>query len=179
MTPEQQQLTSENHNLIYGYIHKHGLDYEEWYGEMAWALCRAAQTYDPSRGVSFATFAWECFRRRVSHCLFEASRPKRSLRQTVSLTRTYNKSEGEYDLDVEDDTDYFGAFESLVAAESFIARMTPYLQDRDVELMRYVVAGYGFPDIARMFGVSRQAIDIRVKKIRRYAIAHNLDLRTA
>lgn len=61
MTPEQQQLAADNHDLIYGFLRMRGLDVDEWYGTAAIGLCKAAITYAPGK-CTFATYAYKCMR---------------------------------------------------------------------------------------------------------------------
>ena len=51
LTPDQRDMVADNHNLIYGVLNKHNLCVEDWYGCAAVGLCRAAQSYDPGRGI--------------------------------------------------------------------------------------------------------------------------------
>ena len=67
MTLEQENLVTENHNLIYHFIHKYNLPIDEYYGDCALALCRAALKYESNRQSSFATFASVCIERAIFH----------------------------------------------------------------------------------------------------------------
>jgi RNA polymerase sigma factor (sigma-70 family) len=176
MTPEQQKLAADNCNLIYAYINRENLDFEEWYGELAFALCRAAQIYDPSFGVTFSTLAWNCFMRRVKRVRWLACRSKRNLMQCVSLT--WRTEEGdELQIDLPDEEDPYEEIDSRVAAENWTHNMLPHLKKKDPELLGYVLDGHTIAEISRKLGVPRQAIDYRVHRIRRAAIKNNLDPR--
>lgn len=59
MTKEQTALVESNHNLIWGFLHKHGLS-EDFYGDAAIGLCRAAEGYDVVYGTAFSTYAYRC-----------------------------------------------------------------------------------------------------------------------
>jgi RNA polymerase sigma factor (sigma-70 family) len=61
LTKEQQQLVTDNHQLIYKFLaHKGLLKWaDDWYGEIALGLMDAARKYDPSRDVPFSAFAWQ------------------------------------------------------------------------------------------------------------------------
>lgn len=176
LTPEQQKLVADNCNLIYAYINRENLDFEEWYGELAFALCRAAQIYDPSFGVTFATLVWNCFMRRVKRVRWLACRSKRNLMQCVSLTWRTEEGE-ELQIDLPDEEDPYEEIESEIAAENWTHNMLPHLKKKDPELLGYVLDGHTIAEVSRKLGVSRQAIDYRVHRIRRAAIKNNLDPR--
>lgn len=66
LSKDQQDLVSDNHNLIYSYANKMNLDINEYYDLLAIGLCKAAKTYDPDRGYAFSTYAYfvmrnECY----------------------------------------------------------------------------------------------------------------------
>ena len=62
LTHEQQELAAENHNLIYRFAQTMAIDVEEFYDILAIALCKAAKTFDKSRGLRFSTLAFQCMK---------------------------------------------------------------------------------------------------------------------
>lgn len=60
LTAEQRVLAEENHNLIYKYASSNDINVEEFYGVLAIGLCKAASTFDASRGYRFSTLAYRC-----------------------------------------------------------------------------------------------------------------------
>ncbi len=58
LSKDQQDLVSDNHNLIYSYANKMNLDINEYYDLLAIGLCKAAKMYDPNRGYAFSTYAY-------------------------------------------------------------------------------------------------------------------------
>ena len=56
LSPEQQQLVVDNHNLIYWFAYKHHLNLDEFYDILAIALCQAALNFDSSQGFAFSTY---------------------------------------------------------------------------------------------------------------------------
>lgn len=57
LTPAQQQMVENNHNLIYMFLKKHSLPIEEYYGVAAIGLCKAVITFDESKNIKFSTYA--------------------------------------------------------------------------------------------------------------------------
>lgn len=54
---EQQKLVENNHNLIYDYLNKYNLAFDEYYDILALGLCKAALLYEKDKGA-FSTFAY-------------------------------------------------------------------------------------------------------------------------
>lgn len=63
LNDKQKQLVEDNHNLIWWYIWNHHLPEDDletmecWYFVLAEALCKAAATFDASKGCKFSTYA--------------------------------------------------------------------------------------------------------------------------
>ncbi|HZJ99367.1 MAG TPA: sigma-70 family RNA polymerase sigma factor, partial [Tissierellaceae bacterium] len=49
-------IVEDNHNLIYSFIHRRGLDVDEYYGLVAESLCRAVMNWDESKGALSTIF---------------------------------------------------------------------------------------------------------------------------
>ena len=46
LTETQKKLAETNHNLIYGFAHRHNLNVDSWYGLLAQSLCEAVLAWD-------------------------------------------------------------------------------------------------------------------------------------
>lgn len=57
LTPQQQKLVEDNHNLIYSLAYKKNINLDEFYGDLAIGLCKAALAFDENRG-KFSTLAY-------------------------------------------------------------------------------------------------------------------------
>lgn len=68
LNDEQRRLAEDNHALIYVALSEccKPDEREEYYGVAAEGLCKAARTWDSSRGVRFSTYAVKCM---VNECL--------------------------------------------------------------------------------------------------------------
>ena len=66
MTEEQQKLVEDNINLARYMALKwvksgvRNFEYDEIFSMFSYALCKAAKSYDPSRGANFATYSARC-----------------------------------------------------------------------------------------------------------------------
>ena len=64
LTDEQKRLVTDNHQLIFGFLSKNGLDIEEFYDLAAIGLCNAAGKYRECDGI-FSTYAYRCMKNIV------------------------------------------------------------------------------------------------------------------
>ena len=179
MTPDQQKLASENHDLIAGYCKKNNLESDEWYGDLAFALCRAAQIYDPSRNVRFSTVAFACFDRRVTREKWLANRKCRSGKLVHSTTISLSDDDEECQVSLPDIEDGYEAVESQMVVDTFCRSIAPHSRPVDMEILSEYLDGRTPNEIDDSRGVSRQWIDYLLKRFGKRAIKYNLDPRTA
>lgn len=67
LTDDQKKLVEDNHNLIYWYCNKNNLPVEDYYDMLAIELCKAVQTYDPTKS-KISTYIYQYFwHRHVSY----------------------------------------------------------------------------------------------------------------
>lgn len=62
MTNEQKDLVLDNYSLIYWYAKKNNLDIEEYEDILAYALCKAANSFNPKKGIRFISLAITCLK---------------------------------------------------------------------------------------------------------------------
>jgi RNA polymerase sigma factor (sigma-70 family) len=157
LTPAQKQLTSDNHDLINWFLHKHLLDREEFYGICAIGFCKAAENYDESKG-NFSTYAHECMQNEVRQEMVSEKRKKHIPDFIVgSLETPISENLTLWDiLTCEDD---FSEFE----LSEIINKLKPRFRD-DLIL---ILEGFTGRDICRMHGLSNNAFyqeKLRIRK---------------
>lgn len=92
LTDEQQRLAEKHAGLIWWFIHKYHLGFEDpeaqndWYGEIAEAYLIAVHKYHAEKG-SFSTFACACMQRHMKRCLTYRNQMKRSRMTRISLSQ--------------------------------------------------------------------------------------------
>lgn len=150
----QRKLVEDNHNLIYSFLNSRHLSLdsvEDWYGTAAIGLCKAALTYDESRGTNFSTYAYKCIQNEVGNVMrANANRivPAFSLDDTV----IENGYIGEIIADEKD------PFFDIYVKES-IEIATRGMSDRDTQMVDMIVRqGYDQASVARKFGLTRQRV---------------------
>lgn len=141
LTEEESLRVSENHNLIYWYAHRKGLNLDEWYGLLAIELCKAVRKHDRSRG-GLANYY--------------------KMRADLVVYRTVNKKykEGVIDSYVLDD-EYIG--DEDVKELLDIDDLFP--DETDATIVRMRLDGYTHQEIGDEIGFSRQYVSVKLKEI--------------
>ena len=161
LTEEQKKLVEENHNLIYWFAKKYHVPIEEYYDVLAQGLCMAAYHYDPSK-CSFSTYAYLCMNTEM-HVEYRKTLRKSEIPQgnifhyenawqLSDLIPTNEKTENKV-ID-------------RISYENLISLLNDILNDKDKEVLSYILNGLTMREIAKIEGTSHQAIHNRMKKIR-------------
>ena len=161
LTEEQKKLVEENHSLIYWFAKKYHVPIEEYYDVLAQGLCMAAYHYDPSK-CSFSTYAYLCMNTEM-HVEYRKTLRKSEIPQgnifhyenawqLSDLIPTNEKTENKV-ID-------------RISYENLISLLNDILNDKDKEVLNYILNGLTMREIAKIEGTSHQAIHNRMKKIR-------------
>ena len=170
LTEEQKKLVEENHNLIYWFAKKYHVPIEEYYDVLAQGLCMAAYHYDPSK-CSFSTYAYLCMNTEM-HVEYRKTLRKSEIPQgnifhyenawqLSDLIPTNEKTENKV-ID-------------RISYENLISLLNDILNDKDKEVLSYILNGLTMREIAKIEGTSHQAIHNRMKKIREKVKNHMND----
>ena len=164
LTDEQRKLIEDNHNLIYSFLRKHDYDPEEYYGLAAIGLCKAARTYDKSKG-SFSTYAYRAMRGCVINDIRDRSAAKRI---PENLIDSYNNEICTEDGGIVEYMDILASNEDLekevvekILVESFMSK----LSDRDRLIFSLLINGYDYREIAKIVGVYWRTVSRTKEKI--------------
>lgn len=163
LNAEQQRLVEENHNLIYWFINKMRLSLEDYYGVVAIGLCKAAYSYDSSRGCAFSTHAhWAMLGELTTECIT----CRRHTVPTLSLEYEYMGNKGKSHV-------LYGAALGLKCADAYEqANLTEYelrknLSERQRQVLTGVLMGKTQAEIASAVGKTRPVVGAEVKVIRK------------
>jgi RNA polymerase sigma factor (sigma-70 family) len=83
MNDQQRKLASDNHNLIYSFLNKYGLNSDDYYDIAAIGFCKACINYDDSKGHALSTYAYYIMLNEVR--MSKRSEKKFASLQTVRL----------------------------------------------------------------------------------------------
>lgn len=153
MTKEQEQLVTDNHNLIYHCIHKYkGTTIEDYYDVCAIGLCKAAISYDTSKGIKFATYACVIIENEIRQLLRNS---KKYSVPVYSLDRTFNNTS--------DGTGEIAFGENITTGLSAYDEIVPYQLDEVLNAQEYKVVvltlqGYTQLEIGNIIGKSQAQI---------------------
>jgi RNA polymerase sigma factor (sigma-70 family) len=165
LTPEQQDLVTNNHNLIYAYCRKHNLDCDEWYCVLAESLCKAAMIYDSSVS-KFSTFAFFVMKRDVRCCIRDANAQKRIPAQVLlyleqPLVEAKTSGACLKDL-IPDPETLYGDPGKLVVITDFCNHLEP----QEKILLDLVNQGMRQADIAVYLNISQAQVSRRISKLK-------------
>lgn len=147
LTKEQQKIVEDNHNLIYSFIHKRGLDVDEYYGIVAESLCKAVLNWDKSKG-NLSTIFYIVARNDLYQ----------EWRKGIASKR---KHEGIVSLEDELVLDDYNLEDEIVLKETLEELKNSEFR----ELLELKLLGYNQKEIASMLGVSQVTISRWLRKI--------------
>ena len=164
MTEEQKKLAEENHNLIYFYARKYHIskqDFEDMYGILAIALCKAARDYDESRGRAFSTVAMGYMLNECRNA-YRCDKYRNGKLSICSYNNIFSLS------DEDDTTEYLDILEgkqdvwddvNLIELNQFNEQL------RKIAYLSYL--GYNQQEIAKEMGITQSIVSRKLKKIRK------------
>lgn len=165
MTKEQEQLVTDNHNLIYFFLNKWGkiLEYSDmtdYYDICAIGLCKAAITYDSSKDVKFATYAGVCIENEIK---IELRNRKKYSAPVYSLDMTFNNtSDGTGEISYEENmTTGLSAYDEILPYQ-----LDKILNAREYKLVALILQDYMQVEIGNIIGISQAQVSRMFSKIK-------------
>jgi len=153
-----QKLAEDNHKLIYGFMHKYHLS-EDWYGELAEGLCKAARIYDENMGVKFSVLAY----RSMKNTMLMRFRDEGKLVKTVSLDALVAEdARDSFDCFVSERTDRIEAADEIAYFDWIIENA----KLRDLEIILRRLDGQNDEEIAADYDLTRAWVSKRLVMLR-------------
>ena len=172
---KQRQLAEENHNLIYSFAKKFQLNLDEYYGVLATGLCKAALHYVDGE-FQFSTLAYTCMLNVVKSYRRDKYTQRRILNEMDILyldepilnndddqETTIGEIIADKSVDVQNDCETNGLQQAF----------SDYLNDKEREILKYLLQGLIYKEIAEIMGGSKQNVGQYVQRIRRKWIEFN------
>lgn len=163
LTPEQQEVVKQNHNLIYFYLHKNNLSIEDYYDLAAIGLCKASLTYEEHKGA-FSTYALICIRNEIGieRRKFLASH-RQIYKNILSLDKEVeNNKENTFTL-----ADIIPYKDNDFTAFELRQDLQELLKDNPVELeiLKMYYLGFTQTEISKQVNISQSYISRLIKRI--------------
>lgn len=162
LTEEQRVMVEENHNLIYSFAKKKGLDLSEYYDLLAIGLCKAGCTFEASVGCTFSTYAYRCMYNeykiylRISQC--QKSIPENLIVSYDALLFPYNDDPSSVDLMDILEEEHTEHDITEVHVKEFIQTLT----ERQRFVLAWLYMGLKEREIAKALDISRSYVN-RIK----------------
>lgn len=169
LNDEQRKLVEQNHNLIYSAMRKFGVrneKFDDYYDVAAIGLCKAAIYYDESKNTTLSTLVYSC----VQNELYKQFRSEKS------ASNQFNKHVLSYNILCNTDTNFKSTMEDVLLVDKnfeknlitmllFKDRMDT-LKNKDKQMIDLRMSGYTYDEIAKRFGVTRQAVQQKMNRLK-------------
>lgn len=119
------------------------------------ALLRAAENFDPARGVKFGSYASDCIQGKILQSLKDGKKAHRL--PTVSLDVPLSEDGGRLE-DLVADPQAIAPEQSAVPKMAFAQLLRPLKQQQRVVVQALYAEGQDTGDVAQSLGVSRQRV---------------------
>lgn len=160
LTDKQREFAEKNHRLIYSFLRKYSLPYEEWYGVAAIGFCEAVLKFNPQRGVKFPVFAYHVMLNRVRAVKRDSKAIKRSALVVSLQDELYDGITIEQTLAYKPDCIDMFIREDIV---NFIGSLTP----RHRLILALCAAGNTQKKISEKVGVSQAYVSRIIRKLKK------------
>lgn len=90
LTEQEKKFAEDNHNLIYGFLHRYRYSIEEWYNVVVFGYLKAVQTYNRRKELQgkydFPFIAWQYMRSEIgNHFKIQNSQKRKPPQSVISL----------------------------------------------------------------------------------------------
>ena len=153
MSDEERLFASENHNLIYAYLHSNRVDPEEYYDIAAFGFLRAVMRYfrmSRLQAFPFSCVAWRAMEQSLS--AFHRTEARRAETEQRYLEQNPPRSE-----------DLFSELE----ADLLLHDLVSSVDSRQYKLASMRLQGYSLAEIARSQGIPAQRVSQILKSLYR------------
>ena len=169
LNDEQRKLVEQNHNLIYSAMTKCGIhrkDFDDYYGLAAIGLCKAAIDYDKTRSKSFPTYVYLCVQNEITiYNKYRFRKRRKGDMNTISYNHMLDgwdddKNENSFLLKDEENFE-----KNIIFKLNFLDKCYT-LNNKNRMIIDLRIKSYTYKEIAQMIGISLQAVQQKIKKLR-------------
>lgn len=167
LTKQQQNLVTENHNLIYKFAKMKHLPIDEYYDILAIGLCKASTVFNSDSG-EFSTVAFRCMENTLTNHYAYINRDKRIPEEMILSYDTPKSGE---------DSDNNGSFldnfadnhcvHDIVVSGIMSEILLNLLSEKEQKVVELLMNGMNQSDIAKCMGCKRQTVKYYIVQIRK------------
>lgn len=176
MTDAERKFATNNHNLIYGFLHQYGYDVETYYDIAVFGYLKAVQIYnrreDLRKKYAFPFISQQYMRSEIGNYFRTENAKKRKPSETVvSLDAEYAETENLHNC-ISDISGNSPESEMLEAE-----RLTEFLNnlsDTQRKIAQMKLDGYSSKEIYLSLEIRRSTYYVEIKRIRK-ALAEMID----
>ena len=164
LTDEQKALVTENHQLIFGYLTKKGLNIDEYYDLAAIGLCKAAMNYRKNSG-KFSTLAYRCIHNEIYNEYRQKNQTRAIPEDMISSYNMLISNCNGDDIEVLDTLKSDFDIEKYVLDNVLLEKLYEKLSDKYKMTLILALKGYNNCEIGDILGYSDSTIWNIKKKI--------------
>lgn len=168
MTKEQEQLVTNNHNLIYFIIKRLNLSIDEYYDIAAIGLCKAAMNYDVSKGYNFSTFATSIIINEIRQEMRRLSSLKWIPQEIIISIDEPIKSIEDGSLTVKDTLRSNKNIESDILTKLIFKDYVDTLKPLHRDILELRMNGHTQREIAQMLSITQSMVSRVLRQIAEY-----------
>lgn len=176
LTNFEREFATENHNLVYGFLHRYGYRLEDYYDIAIFGFLKAVQIYnrreDLRNKYAFAFISQQYMRSEIgNYCRMENAKKRKPSETVISLDAEYAKTENLYNC--------IGVAggkspESEVVAMERVAELLDSFSDTQRKIIEMKIDGYSSKEIYSVLEMKSSTYYVEVQRIKK-AIAEMID----
>lgn len=168
LTNSERKFATENHNLIYGFLHRYGYDLEIYYDVAVFGYLKAVQIYnrreDLRNKYAFPFISQQYMRSEIgNHLRMEKAKKRKPTETVISLDAEYLHAEDLYNCIA----DMSGKSpESEVMAAEQVTKLLNNLSDTQRKIAQMKLDGYSNKEIYLLLEIRRSTYYVEMQRIK-------------
>lgn len=169
LTDFERKFATENHNLVYDFLHRHGYSLEEYYDVAIFGFLKAVQIYnrreDLRNKFAFPFISQQYIRSEIgNHCRTEEARKRKPPGTLVNLDAEYAETVNLYNC-----IGVAGvkSLESEIVARGQMTEILNGLSDTQREIAKLKVDGYSSKEIYSTLEIKPSTYYVEVNRIKK------------
>lgn len=169
LTDFERKFATENHNLVYDFLHRHGYSLEIYYDIAIFGFLKAVQIYnrreDLRNKYAFPFISQQYMRSEIgNHCRIEDAKKRKQSGTMISLDTEYAETENLYNC--------IGVVggkspESEVIAMEQVAELLNSLSDTQRKIAKLKTDGYSNKEIYSALKIKSSTYYVEIKRIKK------------